>query len=384
MSPVGKSSYDVIVVGAGPAGATLGYELATKGINVLILEKERLPRYKACAGGVTVKTARLLDFDIGDVAQRVVTGVRVSYKGSKRFARDYGQPLVYMVMRDEFDQCLVQRAREAGAELVDNQEVLSVVPGDADVEVSTAAETFAAQVVAGADGANSIVATSIGLAEDREMGVALQAEVRVPSSTLRRWESLLGLELGHIRGGYGWVFPKRDHLSVGVGGPLCQAKKLKDAYKSVLIAEGLAGFASARPRSHFLPVLKNRGAIQRGRVLLLGDAAGLVDPLTGEGIYYAVKSGQLAASVIGECFASNATDLRPYQDAVARDILPELRAARALTRLFTWSTGSYVSAIESYDRLWRASCRLLRGETSYISLKRRLGKLQFVFDLLSR
>jgi geranylgeranyl reductase family protein len=384
MSLAAKRSYDVIVVGAGPAGATLGYELARKGVDVLILEKERLPRYKACAGGVTVKTARLLDFDVGDVAQRVVTGVRVSYKGSREFARHYGQPLVYMVMRDEFDQCLVQRAKEAGADLIDNQRVSSVVAGTAGVEVMTADDTFAAQVVAGADGANSIVASSIGLAEGRELGVAMQAEVSVPGEMLIKWDSLLGLDLGHMRGGYGWVFPKKDHLSVGVGGPLCQAKKLKAAYQRVLDAQGLERYASDRPRSHFLPVLKNRAAIQHGRALLLGDAAGLVDPLTGEGIYYAIKSGQMAAPVIVERLQSNAIDLKAYQGAVARGILPELRAARALMRLFTWSAESYFSAVEGYDRLWNASCRLLRGETSYLSLKKRLGKFQFVFDLLSR
>ena len=102
-------------MGAGPAGATLGYELARRGVGVLILDKARLPRYKACAGGITVRTARLLDFDVESVAQRVVYGVRVVYKGKKEFTRWYDKPLIYTVMRDEFDYFLVKRAEEAGA-----------------------------------------------------------------------------------------------------------------------------------------------------------------------------------------------------------------------------------------------------------------------------
>jgi len=379
-----KHLYDVIIVGAGPAGATLGYELARKGVEVLILEKERLPRYKPCAGGITVKTAKLLDFDLSSVARQVTYGARVTYKDNREFTKWYDQPLIYMVMRDEFDYFLVQRAEEAGATVADNQRVHQLEVNHQGVEVVTTHDTFKAEILAGADGANSIVAKSLGLRKGIELGIGIEAEVSVPREKLIKWDSLMGLDLGHISGGYGWIFPKKDHLSIGAGGSLRQAKRLKPGYQKVLASQNLGSYEITQLRSHFLPVRKNGSAIHWGRSLLLGDAAGLVDPLTGEGIYYAIKSAQIAAPIITHCLQAGTIDLKGYQDAAAKEIMPELKASQALLRLFTWFPGLYFDAIEGSNRLWRASCRLLRGEESYISLKERLGSFQFLFDLLSK
>jgi len=384
MRHAAKRSYDVIIVGAGPAGATLGYELARKGIEALILEKDRLPRYKPCAGGVTVKTAKLLDLDIEPVTRQVVYGVRAVYKGKKEFTRWYDKPLIYMVMRDEFDYLLVRRAQEAGAVVADNQRVCQIEATADGVEVRTTDDTFSGEILAGADGANSVVARSLGLAKGIEFGIGMATEISVPGEGLVKWDSLMGLDLGNIRGGYGWIFPKKDHLSVGVGGPLRQAKKLKRCRQKMLTRLQFESYETTSLRSHFLPVLKKGMPIHQDRGLLVGDAAGLLDPLTGEGIYYAVRSAEIAASTIGECLQSGTIDLRGYQDTVAEEIIPELRASRALARLFTWFPGLYFNAIQGSARLWNASCRLLRGEESYISLKKRLGVLQFAFDLLSR
>jgi len=252
------------------------------------------------------------------------------------------------------------------------------------VEVKTADNTFRAEILAGADGANGVVSSGLGLAGGVEHGMAMQAEVSVPGETLVKWDCLMGLDLGNVRGGYGWIFPKKDHLSVGVGGSLYQAKRLKASYQRVVSSHGFESCESTRLRSHLLPVARNGVSMQRGRGLLLGDAAGLLDPLTGEGIYYAIKSAQIAAPIIGQCLQDGTIDLKGYQDAVAREIMPELKAARSLARLFAWFPGLYFDAIEGSERLWRTSCRLLRGEESYISLRRRLGVFRPLFDLLGR
>jgi geranylgeranyl reductase family protein len=371
-------SHDVIVVGAGPAGATLAYELALQGIDVLILEKERLPRYKACAGGITVKTAKLLGFDFSSVTRDTVRGAKVAYGNRHSFTKSYPQPLIYMVMRDEFDQLLVQRAREAGATLADNEGVDQVQATE-----QSANRVFTARVVVGADGARSIVAASAGLMQRVDLGIGLEAEISVPGQRLVQWEGLMGLDLGHMRGGYGWVFPKKDHLSVGVGSPLRQAKRLKSGYQAVLKSHGLNDHAATRIRSHWLPVRRKGMAIQSGRCLLLGDAAGLVDPVTGEGIHNAVRSAQIAAPVIEHYLRDSSANLKEYEAAVDKKIMPELRAARALARAFAWFPGLVFDAVESNDRLWNACCRLLRGEDTYITLKRRLGPAQVLFDMLS-
>ena len=383
MSHTTNHSHDVIVVGAGPAGATLAYELSRQGIDVLILEKERLPRYKACAGGITVKTAKLLGFDFSSVTRDTVRGAKVAYGSRRSFTKSYPQPLIYMVMRDEFDQLLVQRAREAGAALVDNERVRQVKIAEQVVKVETANHVFTAQIVVGADGARSVVAANVGLMRDIDLGIGLEAEISVPGQRLVQWESLMGLDLGHMRGGYGWVFPKKEHLSVGVGSPLRQAKRLKSGYQAVLKSHGLNDHAATRIRSHWLPVRRKGMAIQSGRCLLLGDAAGLVDPVTGEGIHNAVRSARIAAPVIEHYLRGGSANLKEYEVAVDRQIMPELRAARALARAFAWFPGLVFDAVESSDRLWNAGCRLLRGEDTYVTLKRRLGPAQVIFDLLT-
>ncbi len=376
-------SHDVIIVGAGPAGSTLAGELARQGLDVLILEKERLPRYKACAGGITVKTAGLLGLDLGPVTRDTVLGARVACGGRRPFTRSYPKPMIHMVMRDEFDHMLTQRAREAGAALLENERVRQVRMAEDLVAVETGDHTFTGRIVVGADGARSVVAAGAGLARDMDLGIGLEAEISVPGQRLVQWENLMGLDLGHMRGGYGWVFPKRDHLSVGAGSPLRQAGRLKSGYQAVLKAHGLQDCPATRIRSHWLPVRRQGMAIQSGRCLLLGDAAGLVDPVTGEGIYNAVRSARMAAPVIGQYLQGRSAGLAEYESLVDREIMPELRAARALARAFAWFPGLVFDAVRGSDRLWNACCRLLRGEDTYITLKRRLGPARVVFDLLT-
>ncbi len=383
MTHPSNQSHDVIVVGAGPAGATLAYELSRKGMDVLILEKERLPRYKACAGGITVKTANLLDMDLSSVTRDTVRAAKVAYGDRRSFTKSYPKPLIHMVMRDEFDQLLVQRAREAGAKLADNEGVHQVQITEQGVKVEAANHVFTAHIIVGADGARSIVAAGAGLMQRVDVGIGLEAEISVPGQRLVQWEGLMGLDLGHMRGGYGWVFPKNDHLSVGVGSPSQQARRLKSGYQQVLKSHSLNNYTASRIRSHWLPVRRKGMAIQSGRCLLLGDAAGLVDPVTGEGIYNAVRSAQMAAPVIESYLNGSSADLQEYEAVVDRQIMPELKAARALARGFAWFPGLVFDAVESSDRLWNACCRLLRGEDTYITLKRRLGPAQVIFDLLT-
>lgn len=383
MSALSSLSHDVIIVGAGPAGTTLACELSRQGIDVIILEKERLPRYKSCAGGITVKTDRLLGFDLSSVTRDRVRSAKVVYGGRRSFTKSYPKPLIHMVMRDEFDQLLVERAREAGATLAENERVCEVRITEQATRVETSNRVLTARIIVGADGARSFVAASAGLMQKVDVGIGLEAEISVPGQRLVQWEGLMGLDLGHMRGGYGWVFPKKDHLSVGVGSPLRQAKRLKYGYQATLESHGLKDCPATMIRSHWLPVRRKGMAIQSGRCLLLGDAAGLVDPVTGEGIHNAVRSARIAAPVIERYLHGSVANFREYETAVDEQIMPELKAARALARGFAWFPGLVFAAVERNDRLWNACCRLLRGEDTYVTLKRRLGPAQVIFDLLN-
>ena len=376
-------SRDVIIVGAGPAGATLAAELSREGVDVLILEKERLPRHKTCAGGVTVKAARLLGLDLAPVTRDTVLGARVACRRRQPFTRSYPRPMIHMVMRDEFDLMLTEKACGHGAALAQSERVHRVRADGESVAVETADRTYTARVVVGADGARSVVAPGAGLALGMDLGIGMEARLSVTGQRLLQWENLMGLDLGHVRGGYGWVFPKGDPLSVGAGIPLRQARRLKSGYRAVLAAHGLEDCPATRVRSHWLPVRRRGAAVQSGRCLLLGDAAGLVDPVTGEGICNAVRSARIAAPVIGEYLRGRSAGLGQYESAVDSEIMPELRAARALARVFAWFPGLVFDAVRSSDRLWNACCRLLRGEDTYVTLKKRLGPAQAAFDLLT-
>ena len=374
--------YDVAVVGAGPAGAILAFELASRGVEVLVLEKEALPRYKACAGGITVRTAALLGLDMTSIAHSVVCGARVFHRGQE-FTRWYDKPLVYTVMRDEFDYFLMERAKRAGAVLLERTPVREVTEGVDFVKIKTPESCYSARIAAGADGARSVVAAGSSISRKLSFGLALEAEISVPAEKLIKWDSLMGLMLGYLRGGYGWVFPKKDHLSVGIGGSLTQAKQLKTRHMEVLASLRLDGGSVTRMRSQWLPVRRKGEAVCSKRCVLVGDAAGLVDPVTGEGIHHAVKSARMAAPVAFQFLRNGGGDLEEYQQAVEREISPELTAARALRRFFTWFPGTCYGLVEDSDRLWEACCRLLRGEETYLTLKKRLGPCQGLVDLLS-
>jgi flavin-dependent dehydrogenase len=191
-----KPSHDVIVVGAGPAGATLAYELAMRGIGVLLLEQEKLPRYKCCAGGVTSKTAKLLDFDISEVTGDIIHEVSFTFNLDSPYLGQHSQALMYSVTRDVFDHFLVKKAQGPGAVLMDGQKVTHVqVSGDC-VEISTANNVFRSRLVVGADGANSIVARELGMGRSIEYLMGIESEIVVPEEELAKWTSRVQIDLG--------------------------------------------------------------------------------------------------------------------------------------------------------------------------------------------
>ena len=379
-----KQSHDVIIVGAGPAGATLAYDLSTKGMGVLLLEKERLPRYKCCAGGVTGTAARLLDFDVSEVAEDVIYRVSFTFNLSSPYLRPSDRPLMYTVMRGVFDHSLVKRAQRFGAVLMDGQKVTQVQAYGDWFQVSTADDVFRSRLVVGADGAYSIVARELAMGKSTEYLMGLESEIIVPEKELAKWKSRAQVDLGYIPGGYGWVFPKRDHLSIGIG---CHASKARDLHvyhQMFLDSLSIGSYTIASSGSHLIPTCAKGRLIWRNRALLVGDAAGLCDPLTGEGIHYAILSAQLAAQVIEDCLTHDKVKLENYQEAVDREIMSELRTARVLSRFFLRFPHLSFGMLKRSDGVWRAACDLLSGEMKYSDIKERAGGFKGIFKRLLR
>jgi geranylgeranyl reductase family protein len=382
MNNTNLNRYDVTIVGAGPSGTVLAYLLAKKGLKVLLLEKARLPRKKTCAGGITVRAASLLPFDFQASVENVIYGVRLSYHLVPQRVRTYHLPLAYMVMRDKFDYFLAEKAQEAGAKLEDGVEVRAIHSQKDLVWINTRSGSFSTPVLVGADGANSAVVRSLGLRRGFDYGLGFTGYLEAKPDQLTQWDGLIGLDWG-IKGGYAWVFPKKTAICVGAASSLRETRKLKPYTLKLMQAYNL-GVPDARLiQGHLLPVRKSNTRLNFERVLLLGDAAGVIDPLTGEGIYYALKTSYLAAEAIINFMEGKSTDLSLYQRSVERDIIPELNIARTIQKMNSLTPWIFYHYLKNNDRFWRAFCRLLRGEKNYTDLKNSLiPPLRLLFRIM--
>jgi flavin-dependent dehydrogenase len=199
-----------------------------------------------------------------------------------------------------------------------------------------------------------------------------------------RWESQAVVDLGWIPNGYAWLFARAGHLSLGIAGLRIRGRVLKRAYWQFLNSLGLSRYSIERWSGGIIPMAVGNPTACQGRVALVGDAAGLADPLTGEGIYHAVLSGQLAARAIETSLAQNRGDLDAYQQSVEDQIMPEIRAARTFARIMGLMPRRLFNLIKLDGRVWQAGCSLVRGDTTYAAIKDRIGSLGGLYAILRR
>jgi geranylgeranyl reductase family protein len=361
--------HDIIVVGAGPAGSTAAYRLAKAGASVLLLDRARFPRDKPCGGGVTGRAARLLPFSIEPVVEHVVSAVDLRLRYGKTLARGDGQPLVYMTQRKRLDHFLVQRAVEAGVELREGIKVGELEVGEDGVSV----EGFEALALVGADGVNGVTARALGLGGNRVVGVALEGNLTYAKMDRKAYDGRLALELGVVPGGYGWVFPKGDHANFGVGGWPDEGPRLREHLRVLCEAHGASFEDLEELRGYRLPLREPKATLARGRALLVGDAAGLIDPVSGDGMFEGFLSSEYASEAVIDLLEGRAENLDPYG--------PRL-AARLATHL--WASWGVKVSLDRYPRatfglastklVWSAVERLVRGEVADVGGIRGLAR----------
>lgn len=360
--------YDVIVAGAGPSGSYCSYLLARAGLNVLLVEKEKLPRYKCCAGGVTKKAENLLDFSIEEVVEdRCYVGeCTLDFIRSQRF--EFDSPLIALVMRDRFDYLLTCKAREAGAIVSDGEKILAVTEELSKVKVKTSGGIHESRFVVGADGVHSIVAKELGLHKKQKMGPAIEGEIFFDDQAFKKTqEGLISYDYGWVPRGYAWIFPKAKHLSIGVFSTKPKVKGFKDSLRQyVEKKEVFKNHSKLDMFGAMIPLGGKKDVFHSGRCLLVGDAASAVDPFTGEGIYYGMYSAALAVPVLQKAVKNNeGAGLSPYSDALNRDIHADLKYARLFATGFYNFPRALLGFVIKRQKVMREYYRVISGETSY-------------------
>jgi geranylgeranyl reductase family protein len=286
-----SSRYDAIIAGGGPAGGSAAFHLVRVGARVLVLERQHLPRYKPCGGGVSLAALKQFPFSFEPVIEARPNQVEYAF-GKESVRLPITRDAIAMVMRDRFDAYLLE---QSGAEVRTGVAVRSIEETGQGVEVVTnSGEKLSARYVIGADGANSTVARQVGLWRKQGHIPAIEVEVPVSEAVFKSYASQPLFLFGAIRWGYIWIFPKADHLSVGIAAFHPKRGELQAVLKHEMAQRGIDVGRGAR-HGHTIPIYTRPRPVATGRILLAGDAAGVVDPLTGEGIRFALKSGRLAA-----------------------------------------------------------------------------------------
>ena len=348
----------MLVVGAGPAGSATAMHLARAGAGVLLVDKARFPRDKPCGGGLTGRALRHLPCDVEPVVERVVDRmvVRASYRTT--LDRTAPGPLVAMTQRRRLDLHLAEQAAVAGADFRDGTLVAELELDDNGASARVGSARVWASYVVGADGANGMVARAAGLGAGILRGVALEGNVPWSALEQTRYASVAWVELGVVPGGYGWVFPKDDHANLGVGGWMEEGPRLRDHLERLARAHGVDPSELTEVRGHRLPMRELGAPAARGRALLVGDAAGLVDPLSGDGIYEALVSAKLAsASILAERPEEYEPALSAALDRHAAASWKAKRAADRYPRACVWALRA--------PGVFEAVSGLLRGELAH-------------------
>ena len=379
---------DVVVVGAGPGGSTAAREIAVRGASVVLLDRARFPRDKPCGGAVSMRCAELLPFDLSPIVEHVVTGAQLRLRSGASVARDFDGVLTYMTRRSRFDHFLVERAREAGVDFRDGRTVDRVERlYDGGYHITAGGETYSVRALVGADGANGVVATALGFERPPDGAIAIEANIayRHGDGAPQWLDGRVALQLGSMPGGYGWVFPKGDHMNVGVGGwTAVTGKQLRGALRELCRAYDLDPEAMFGMRGHHLPMSRAGAPVTSGAAALVGDAAGLVDPLSGEGIYAAVASGVALAPAVEDFLAGRTGSLAGYQRTVERELEPDLAASRALMEILHAWPWPWVRLMQRSGGFWRRFGGVLRGEDTLDRIVHGYGPLVFTLQPAAR
>jgi geranylgeranyl reductase family protein len=329
------NSFDVIIIGAGVSGSSAAYNLANAGLKVLVLEKEKLPRYKTCGGGIVFRASSLLPFGIEETIQRSYYAVDViDNENETKFRIKRTIPVINMVMRSELDYYILKKAMEKSAVLNDQSEVTEIINEKNFVDVKTASQTFKAKYLIASDGATGFSMTKYKLNRNILRVPAVESEIVTDEEFFSKHKDVARFDFGFVPHGYGWIFPKKNHLSIGVAFMNKVNQSIQGWFSKYLEFLGLNNKNILKNEKHGYVIPLTRGKIISSidRILFAGDTLGFADPLTAEGISYAIETGQLAARSLIKNELNHPKGEIDYKEKI-ENVYKEIKAARFLSRV---------------------------------------------------
>ncbi|WFE40427.1 geranylgeranyl reductase family protein [Micromonospora sp. WMMD998] len=350
--------WDLVVVGGGPAGLSAAHAAARAGVRTLVVERATHPRYKTCGGGLIGTSLA----EVGDLievpAQDRTDRVTFTRDGRRAFTRRNATPLVTMIRREELDDRLRAAAVAAGAQVREGVAVRAVEQDPDGVRLRLAdGEVVHARSVVGADGSSGVTARHVGV-RFRQVDLGLEVELPVSDAERDRWRGRVLIDWGPVPGSYAWVFPKGDRLTVGVIAARGEGERTRAYLRDFVARLGLSGISPEHDSGHLTRCRAEDSPLRHGRVLVAGDAAGLLEPWSREGISYALRSGRLAGAAVA------AGDLDGYVREVEARLAPEMRAGHRLLDVFERRPDVFHAVLASPPG-WRMFVRFCQGRASF-------------------
>jgi geranylgeranyl reductase family protein len=375
------------VVGAGPAGLTAALAAAGAGARTIVIERAEHPRYKTCGGGLVGTSLALAARHMQVPARDRIHAITATLNGRREFTRHADEPLLSMVSREDFDDALRKAAADAGVTMRQRATVRGIGE-DGGLACARLADgtSVRARVLVGADGSSGVTSRYVGV-RFQQVDLGLELEIPVPPPVAAGWRERVMLDWGPMPGSYGWVFPKGDVLTVGVIAARGQGERTRRYLRDFTGRLGLADYPAARDSGHLTHCRADDSPLRRGRVLVAGDAAGLLEPWTREGISFALRSGTLAGAAAGE--AATAPDpgrldraLDAYPAAIGQALVPEMDAGRRLLTAFTRHPGAFHTGLAT-SKGWHAFAAFCRSELPFADLVER-RPVGMALSLMSR
>ncbi len=362
--------YNCIIVGAGPAGGTAAYHLAKGGHKVLVIEKEGLPRYKPCGGGVSPIIRKWFDFDFSPVISQKVKSFQYTWQGddSVDIELELKEPL-WMVRRNDFDHYIIKQAQKKGAELQDRTEVIEVEFKDNLWHVKTNTGIEKAFYLIACDGAKGPMANFLGFKNRKHIiGGAIEAEASVSVKNT----STAHFEFGMVKNGYLWNFPKIDGYSLGIGvlknNQKQNLKSIVSEYSKIFEID----FKTTKQYGHPIALWNGNQVLHTNneRAILAGEAACVVDPLTAEGIRPSIHTGLKAAEAVSKALSGDTFAIKNYTKIIHKEIGTDMQIANNLSKLLYMFPDICYKKILKRQSATNIMAKILCGEMRYSDVRK--------------